>query len=192
MDLSYTQLNNLDNLSDNEFDFLIKTKPQIFFCQNEKFEYPFHNIKNFNKIKKIIDIEPNIIYIQNSEYKNLLFIAIKNNDIKLIKYILKIDEDIISKMFIPNICTRCTPYDFYPFHEACLNGDYKIIKLIYSKFQNAIKIKSACELLLYSKNLSVCNSINFLIKKHPKIVEYKLKNGKSFIENFINIYIFSH
>jgi len=179
-------------LSDTEFDFLIKTNPNVFLRPNKRCEYVIHIIKDFIRIKKIIELEPNIIYVPNSEYKNILFIAIQNSNIELIKYIFKIDELIIGNSSILNICQRCTPSDEYPFHEACLNGNYQIIKLIYSKFKNAIKIKSACELLLYSKNSTICNSISFLIKENPKIVEYKLKNGKSFIENFINIFIFSH
>lgn len=179
------------NLSDSDFEFLIQTNPTIFLSPNKRGECSIHLIKDFEKIKKIIELEPTIIYLQNSEYKNLLFIAIQDNNVDLINYILKIDEA-ISNLSIFNICTRCTPYDFYPFHEACLNGNHQIIKIIYSKFKNAIKIKSACELLLYSKNSTICNSISFLIKENPKIVEYKLKNGKSFIENFINIFIFSH
>jgi hypothetical protein len=175
-------------LSDTDFDFLINTNPNIFLRPNKRCEYAIHIIKDFNRIKKIIEIDPSIIYVQNSEYKNILFIAIQDSNIDLIKYILKIDE-----LITPfNICERSTPYGEFPFHEACLNGNHQIIKLIYSKFHNAIKFKSACELLLYSKNQNICNSIDFLIKKHPKIVEYKLKNGKTFIENFINIFIFSH
>jgi hypothetical protein len=178
-------------LSDTEFDFLINTNPNIFLRPNKRCEYAIHIIKDLNRIKKIINMESSIIYVQNNEYKNILFIAIQDSNIELIKYILKIDELIIGNTSIFNICKRCTPYDMYPFHEACLNGNHLIIKLIYSKFQNAIKFNSACELLLYSKDINVCNSIDFIIKKNPKIVEYKLRNGKTFIENFINIFIFS-
>lgn len=183
---------NFHDLSDIEFDLLIKINPNIFLFPNKRCEYPYHIIKDFNRIKKIIEIEPTIIYVPNSYYKNILFIAIQDSNIELIKYILEIDEMITRNSSTSNICERCTPFDEYPFHEACLNGDCQIIKLIYSKFQNAIKFNSACELLLYSKNPNICNTIDFLIKKNPKIVEYKLKNRKSFIENFINIFIFSH
>lgn len=185
-------LSDFSNLSDEQFDFLIETKPAIFLHPTKRCEYAIHIIKDFIRIKKIIELEPMLIYVPNSEYKNILFIAIQDSNIELIKYILKIDELITRNSSTSNICERCTPYDEYPFHEACLNGNSQIIKLIYSKFQNAIKFKSACELLLYSKNPNICNSIDFLIKKHPKIVEYKFKNGKTFIENFINIFIFSN
>jgi hypothetical protein len=184
---------NFNDLSNEDFDLLIKTNKNIFLFPNEKFEFPFHIIKNIDRVKRIIEICPSIIYIQNSEYKNILFIAIQDNNIELIKYILEIDELLFSRNLTNyNICQQCTPYDEFPFHEACLNGNYQIIKLIYSKFKDAIKYKKACELLLYSKNPNICNSIDFIIKKNPKIVEYKLKNGKTFIENFINIFIFSH
>jgi ankyrin repeat protein len=179
-----------NNLSDDQFNMLIETNPEIFlFPIDKKSEYPFHIIKDTNRLKRIIEIKPSIIYSPNSEYKNILYLAIKNNNIELIKYILEIDEKLYTRN---NICEQCTPFNEYPFHEACLNGDYEIIKLIYSKFHNAIRFNSTCELLLYSKNPNICNSINYLIKKNPKIVEYKLKNGKTFIENFINIFIFSH
>jgi len=182
------------NLSNSEFDFLINTNPKIFlFPPDNKSEYPFHIIKNMKRLQKIIELDLTIIYIPNSEYKNLLYIAIKDNNIELIKYILQIDEILLSRNLIKyNICQQCTPFNEYPFHEACINGNYQIIKLIYNKFKDAIKFNSAYELLLYSNNPKICNSIDFIIKKNPKIVEYKLKNGKSFIENFINIFIFSH